>query len=166
MTLDEERATRQEMTDYIRSMGEEGASWEEILGHLNQLSAHWEHRIHREMIAPWLSDMRDAGLIVPSPLPGRNNDSSTSWAMVTGEKHERAAEALRAAIERWDYEFTAAASQQAHPAIRDLFAAIATRTVMTFTPREFSSFCDELLAHRLVLHEVTRVPHFEPETVL
>jgi hypothetical protein len=150
----EERAARQRLTEIIRKRSPDGIS---PAGAAEILQAEG-HNAGRSDVSNWILDMRSAGLVESAGCGG--------WRTATEKEREGPGEALRAAIEKWDYEFTPHPIEQAHPAIRDLFAAMATRTVMTFTPREFASFCDELLAHRLVLHEVTRVPHFEPETVL
>jgi hypothetical protein len=154
MDKNDERAARQRLTEIIGQRSPDGIS---PAGAAEILQAEG-HNAGRSDVSSWILDMRSAGLVESAGIGG--------WRTATPEEREGPAEALRAAIEQWDYEFTPHPAEQAPPAIRDLFAAMATRTVMTFTPREFASFCDELLAHRLVLHEVTRVPHFEPEIVL
>ncbi len=111
----------------------------------------------RDKLHGWIIDMRSAGLVLANGYNG--------WRITTQEERAGAGAAWMAAVEQWDYEFTPQAVGQAHAAVRELFANMAARQVMTFTAAEFASFRDALAVRGVELHEVTRVPHFEPEIV-
>lgn len=115
------------------------------------------HEVTRNEVSDWICDMRTAGLVAWTGYGG--------WRITTTEERAGAVKTGLAATGTWDYEFTAHAAEQAHPVIRLLLANIVTRQVMTFNTQEFASFRDDLAARGVELHEVTRVPHFEPEAV-
>ncbi len=73
-----------------------------------------------------------------------------------------------AAEQEFDYSFTAWPNSNVlrEPAIFQLFAANNRRIERICTPTTFATFRAELAKYGFELHEITRVPHHDPEPVL
>jgi hypothetical protein len=52
------------------------------------------------------------------------------------------------------------------PALFEWFRMIQTRTEETYTEEQFDHFRQKMLESGFILHEISRVPHVEPEVVL
>jgi len=154
------RDARQAVTDYIRASGPEGSDIDHLLAHVT----HRGHNVSRNTVALWIADLRSAGLA--EPVTQGTNSMATCYRLIPDTDRAGAGEALRSAIREWDYEFTVHAGSQAPSSIQELFPVMATRVVMTFAHHQFASFRDGLAVCGLTLHEISRVPHFEPEIVL
>lgn len=69
--------------------------------------------------------------------------------------------------QKWDYQFALhPGSRVSMPKyVRALISRSMVMQVETFTEVEFSDFCREMHNAGWELHEVTRVPYFDPEIV-
>lgn len=144
---------RQRMTELVRENSPDGITESELIDRLRSEG----HQVGRPELHAWVFDLRSAGVAV---FTGHGK-----WRLATREERAGAEQARYAATETWDYEFTAQAGSVQVSAVRALFANMITRQVMTFTAAEFASFRADLGGCGITLHEVTRIPHFEPEVI-
>jgi hypothetical protein len=144
---------RRRMTEMIRLAAPDSVHDVGRVGRLGEEGLEVEaHQVHG-----WLLDLRGVGLVEPYPTLAHH------WVWVSDEQREGAGEALRAAVDKWDWEFTPWTDEAAHEAVARLFGAMSTRVVMTLSVNEFERLRDDLAGFGIVLREITRVPHYEPE---